>query len=210
MKAASPQPGHGRCGGRTRGGAPCRLPAGHGTSHPGWGRCDHHGGATPNHVAAATEAQAKAAAEKFALPIRTTAAQALQDELARSNGVVCWLLARVRELGEADFVWGTSQRVIKNAGPGQGQGTPQVEVTQAARVHPLVSMLERERRHLANVAVEMSRLGLEARVLRLAEREGNLIAEVVRGILSDLHLTPEQQARVPEVVARRLRAVTSA
>ncbi|HEY5990113.1 MAG TPA: hypothetical protein VIV12_27560 [Streptosporangiaceae bacterium] len=163
----------------------------------------------PNNAAAAIEAQAKAAAERFALPVKTTAAQALQDELARSNGVVCWLLARVRELGEDDFVWGTSQRVIKNAGPGQGQGAPQVEVTQAARVHPLVSMLERERRHLANVAVEMSRIGIEARMVRVAEQQGVQLARVVQAIQSDLRLTPEQQARVPEVVPRRFRELAA-
>jgi hypothetical protein len=43
--------GHERCGGRTRAGTPCKLPAGHGTDHPGIGRCDHHGGATPTHRA---------------------------------------------------------------------------------------------------------------------------------------------------------------
>jgi hypothetical protein len=51
MNNANGQSGHERCGGRTRAGTPCKLPAGHGTGHPGVGRCDHHGGATPTHRA---------------------------------------------------------------------------------------------------------------------------------------------------------------
>ena len=49
MNDGNGRTGHERCGGRTRLGTPCRLPAGHGTSHPGIGCCDHHGGATPTH-----------------------------------------------------------------------------------------------------------------------------------------------------------------
>jgi hypothetical protein len=35
------------CGAKTRAGSPCRRPAGHGTSHPGQGRCKLHGGKSP-------------------------------------------------------------------------------------------------------------------------------------------------------------------
>jgi hypothetical protein len=34
MNDANSQPGHERCGGRTRAGTPCKLPAGHGTVLP--------------------------------------------------------------------------------------------------------------------------------------------------------------------------------
>lgn len=32
------------CGATNRQGKPCQNPAGKATSHPGWGRCKHHGG----------------------------------------------------------------------------------------------------------------------------------------------------------------------
>lgn len=35
------------CGAATRSGKPCQRPAGHGTNHPGEGKCKLHGGATP-------------------------------------------------------------------------------------------------------------------------------------------------------------------
>ncbi len=36
-----------KCGAKTRGGTPCRRPAGWGTEHPGEGRCKLHGGCSP-------------------------------------------------------------------------------------------------------------------------------------------------------------------
>jgi len=45
------------CGARTRAGAWCRLPAGHGTPTPGIGRCSRHGGCTPTHRAAAAHVE---------------------------------------------------------------------------------------------------------------------------------------------------------
>lgn len=39
------------CGARTRGGRPCRHPAGYGTETPGVGRCIYHGGAHQTHGA---------------------------------------------------------------------------------------------------------------------------------------------------------------
>src|SRR5512144_636258 len=40
----------GKCGAKRRDGAPCQMPAGQGTDHPGFGRCKHHGGAVPTHL----------------------------------------------------------------------------------------------------------------------------------------------------------------
>ena len=47
--------------------------------------------------------------------------------------------------------------------------------------------------------------GVEERRVRLAESQGELVAGVIRAILSDLGLTVEQQALVGEVVPRHLR-----
>ena len=39
-----PKLAHARCTGTTKAGEPCKLAAGFGTSHPGFGRCRYHGG----------------------------------------------------------------------------------------------------------------------------------------------------------------------
>lgn len=211
MNAASPQPAHGdKCGGKTRSGGKCKLPAGHGTGHPGIGRCDHHGGSTPNHQIHAERVAAEQACARLALPIETTASDALRGELARCNGAVHWLQARVAELTAEELVWGTSERRVKtNPGQGAQAGVPQVEVIQSAKVHPMYQLWCRERDRLVTVAAEMSRLGLEERLVRVSEAQGVQLARVVQAILGDLELSAEQQARVIEIVPRRMRELSA-
>ena len=60
----------------------------------------------------------------------------------------------------------------------------------------------KELRTVAKLAIDA---GVEERRVQLAEEQGRQLAEVIRRILADLDLTPEQQARVPVVVPRRLR-----
>jgi hypothetical protein len=44
--------------------------------------------------------------------------------------------------------------------------------------------------------------------VRLAEKQGELLATAIRAILNDLQLTSEQQALAPDVVRRHLVAVS--
>ncbi len=50
-------------------------------------------------------------------------------------------------------------------------------------------------------------MGIAEREVRLAERQGDLMAQVIHNVLGELDLSPEQLERVPEVAARHLRAV---
>lgn len=64
-----------------------------------------------------------------------------------------------------------------------------------------------ERDRAANFATKAIAAGLAERQVRLAEQQGHLLASVIKAILGDLDLTPEQQARATAVVPRHLRAV---
>lgn len=66
-----------------------------------------------------------------------------------------------------------------------------------------------ERDRCANFATKAVAAGLAERQVRLAEQQGAMLASVIKAVLDDLGLTPEQAARVPEVAARHLRAVAS-
>jgi hypothetical protein len=211
MTGQAQRPRHATCGARKRQGeGACTLPAGWGTSHPGTAQCKLHGGSMPNNVAHAIERQARAAAEKFGVPVKTTAAAALQGELARTAGIICWLLARVQALDEDQLTWGTSERKIRNpAGGQQGQGQPAIEVTQSGRPHVYVSMLERERHHLANVAAEMARIGIEAHAVRVAEVAGGRILQVLEAYAAELGHDPRDLG-VRTAAVRALAAVPDA
>jgi hypothetical protein len=61
-----------------------------------------------------------------------------------------------------------------------------------------------ERDRVARIAEAALRAGVQERLVRLAEQYGELIANLIGGILSDLRLTDEQQELAREVVPRRL------
>lgn len=146
------------------------------------------------------DAKIRAAMATYGLPIETSPAEALLSEVHRTAGHVAWLQAQVAELEEHDLTWGTTQ--IKTGG--QDGGT-----TEAAEPHVLLRLYQAERTHLVRVCAEAIRCGIEERRVKLAEAQGALVAGVVRAILGDLNLSPEQQALVSEVVPRRLRELAA-
>lgn len=168
--------------------------------------CRNHGGASPQAKAAAErrleEIKALGAVATFGLPREVDPRDALLEEVYRAAGAVDWLAGKVRELEAEQVIWGKAEEVEKQAGE-----FPGIDTTHKAAVHVWVELYARERKHLVDVAKAAIQAGVEERRVRLAEQQGALLAGVIKSILGDLDLTPEQSARVPEVVPRHLRAV---
>lgn len=186
--------GYPACAGHHRGTEePCEA-------HPvrGADKCRMHLGAKPGPFIA--EAKARGLMETYGRKIETTAVEALLDEVQWTAGHVAWLRQRVADLEEHDVVWGTTQ--IKTGGDDGGH-------TEAAEPNVWLKLYQAERTHLVKVCSEAIRCGIEERRVRLAEQQGQLVAQVIRAILGDLDLTPEQAARVPDVVPRHLRALAA-
>src|SRR3954468_7184152 len=195
----------GRCGARKRQGeGTCEQVAGWGTDHVGAGHCKLRGGSTPKQAAVAVpraiEARARAAVATYGVPVDTTATQALLDEVQRTAGHVAWLGDRVREIElvaatdrEHPLVWGVTKE--KHGGEDRG-------ITEEAAPSVWLRLYQQERGHLVKVCEAAIRAGIEERRVQLAERQGVLVAQVIKRILGDLQLSPEQSARVPEVVPR--------
>lgn len=166
--------------------------------------CRLHGGGAPHTRKAAerrgVERQLRVAAATYGLPVDTTPEQAILEEIHRSAGIVAWLEREIRALSSDELTWG---KVREKTG-GDDWGT-----TDEARPHVLLTLYREERRHLVHVCATALRAGVEERRVRLAEQQGSLLVQVIRAILTDLRLTDEQQARVPQIVPRHLRAVAS-
>lgn len=172
--------------------------------------CRKHGGNAPQNRAAAkeriVEQKARSLVETYGRKIETTATEALLDEVKYTAGHVAWLRERVREI-DADaeagagnaLVWGITRK--KSGGDDHG-------VTEEAAPNIFLKLYQQERTHLVKVCSEAIRAGIEERRIKLAEQEGALVAQAIRAILGELDLTAEQQARVPEVVPRHLRALS--
>jgi hypothetical protein len=197
-----------KCGGRRRGegaGKLCTRPAGWGTDHPGSGRCKLHGGSTKSHTVAGQKALAEQAVKTFGLPREIDPRDALLEEVHRTAGAVAWLHEQVQALRAEDVVWGKVEEVDKQASEFAG-----IDTKHAAEVNVWVQLWQRERAHLVKVCKDAIASGLEERRVRLAEQQGAMLAGVIKAILGDLDLTPQQQATAAKVVPFRLRSVSAA
>lgn len=115
----------------------------------------------------------------------TNPTDALLEEVQWTAGHVAWLRARIQESQAGD--------------QGEGSGTDAV----AAQV--VLELYQRDRAHLLSACKTALAAGVEERRVKLAEQQGALLADVIKAILGDLHLTPEQAAVAPRIVSDRLR-----
>lgn len=129
-------------------------------------------------------------------------AEALLDEVRWTAGHVAWLRERVQEVEQEHLTWGLTKR--EEHGATEFPGTNE---TETATPNVWIELYSRERKHLVDVCKAALAAGVEERRVRLAESQGAMLVTVIRAILDDLNLSPEQAARVGEVVPRHLRAV---
>lgn len=214
-----PPPDEQRCTATNKeSGERCRN--GHG---PGGKVCGRHGGGAPQTRTAAEtrviEGRALRLVNTYGRKVQTTATQALIDEVQWTAGHVEWLRERVQELEEvraavldpgeggipADsdrhpLVWGITK--IKEGGEDAG-------TTYEAAASIWLQLYWKEREHLVKVCAATVKAGVDERLVKLAEDQGRLVADVLRAILGDLNLSPEQHARAYEVAPRHLRALTA-
>jgi len=196
-------PGSPRCKARSnRTGTQCKRPP-----MAGQQVCGTHGGKAPQNLAAAQRRMAEVRAAKyvetFGLPREIDPKDALLEELYRTAGAVDWLHAQVQELEPAQVTWGKTDEVTKTATEYEG-----VDTTYAASVNMWVQLWQAERKHLVAVSKAAIDAGIEERRVRLAEQQGVILAGVIKAVLGDLNLTPEQAKAAPRIVADNLRKVS--
>jgi hypothetical protein len=131
--------------------------------------------------------RAEAAVGEYGLPIATDPFTALEEELARSNGYVCFLDWRVQSLRDDE------QFGLVGGGP---QAIP------GSEPHVLIRMLADERKHLAKIAKTCIDAGIAKRRVELAESQGQALAATIKRILDRLGVLEHPEA--PEVVREEL------
>jgi len=189
---------HLRCIAHRRDGKPCTMQAVRGGEV-----CRMHGGQAPQVRAAAdrrvAEQAARAAVATYGLPRDIDPGDALLEEVCRTAGHVAWLEQQVRALSPDELVWGRSEEVEKGASEFPGTDT-----TQKAAPNVWVVLYRDERKHLVDVCKAAIAADIDERRVRLAERQGVLIADVIRRMLEDPELGLDRRQReVGRVVASR-------
>lgn len=183
-----------KCGSKkTSSGKPCALTAGHGTTHPGYGRCKHHGGATPAGQIAAHRQEAEAMVLEFAQHRDIDPDEALLEEVRRTAGIVHWLQNHIAEQVDQNGPSALTQRNLMS-------GKREESVWMA--------MYQKERQHLQRASSAAIAAGVATRRVELAESQAATIAAVIRGILADLGV--QDDPRAPQIVRRHLLAAPGA
>jgi hypothetical protein len=187
------------CGAKTRSGGRCGQPAGAGTDHIGYGACKFHGGCVPSHRIAAKRAQAAKAVATYGLPREVDPHTALLEELHRTAGHVAYLGTVVADLDQENLKQYASAGSFRSV----ADGVERALVWEKPSVW--LDLYERERKHLAAVAKTCVDVGIEERRIRLVEHQGELLAQVIRGIAADMGISNDP--RLPTVVRRHLTLV---
>lgn len=189
-QAAADDLADGRCTAKAKStGGRCGKPA-----IPGGTTCRIHGSAAR---------QVRKAGERRVLEQRAAKALAgwnrtpVTDPVSELAGLAGEVLAWKEHMrGEVEQLDALTQTVIF----GESGGSVQ-------QVAALVEVYERALDRAAKVLTDMARLGIADRIASVNEQQGQLLAAVIRAVLGDLGLTPEQEALVGEVVPRRLREI---
>lgn|GEM_PF-1170270 len=166
-----------KCGAKTRDGGKCQKQKGWGTDHKGTGRCKLHGGSTQSGKRAA----AKEAATIMGEAMDIEPHEALLSCVRIAAGEVAYCTTEIAALKKAteSTMFGEKLNVW-------------IEVRQGA-----VAQLAR----YSKMALDA---GVAERQVQIAERYGQMLAELIGGILEELKLTAAQKDKAPEIVRRRM------
>lgn len=183
------------CGAQTtRGRGPCRMAAGQGTDHPGYGRCKHHNGNTEPGIIRAGELMVRDEMTRNGIPvIDAQPEQLLLDEVHRAAGFVAWMQHWMNEHARASVALGES--AIETLTRFSETGFKEAAFARMYRY---------EREHLAKVAKMAIDAGIAERQVQLAEQQGALVAHAIERILDQLGLTAEQKRQAPKIVRTQL------
>lgn len=173
------------CGAKKSGGGVCKLAAGHGTEHPGIGRCKWHFGATP----AVTQAAAKQEAREYAAKL-----------LGSSEGDADPDVVLMKEVTRAEnAVKYFDREIAKLIAEGEDSSTK--------RFSRVMWNWNEQRRLLTYVSNLVVRAGIAKRSIEIQEMQAAAVLSAVLSVLSapELALDPERIEFARRQVASNLR-----
>lgn len=183
-------------------GDPCRAYA-----MKGQRVCSAHGGRSPIGKAAAArrleEEKARAVALKVTGPVEVDPSQALIDLVHGAAGEAAYWRSEVERL-QVEHPERMTMGLVRVEKGTRDRSDVDMRHLEAG-VPVAYRMWVEARERLARYATAAIKAGVQERQIKLAEQEGALVAEVIKAILDQLDLSPEQVARVPEVVPAQLR-----
>lgn len=163
-----------------------------------------HGGKAPQALMAAETRQqlerARQEIVRLGIPLESDPLDVLLNQVYEAAGNVAFLRRKVQEL---DCLWYS----FKSGATKDGEDW--IEIVEV-KPHVLVQLYNAERDRLTRMAKLCLEAGVAERQVHLAEKQGALIADVIRRLLEDpeLGLNAKQRQKGLAVASRHLRLVT--
>ena len=176
--------------------------------------CAAHGGRAPQVQAAAAQ---RIEARKAATLAGAVLGRDLGDDIApgemlldmirKSYALVGFYAEQIAGLDAEQLVWGLAGRDVHQAGG--ATGPTDVLVHQSGRPNIWLVLHQQERNTLRGLIETAARCGLEARLVRQAELEADMMVRLITAILYDplLEMQPDQRAQFGAVIPKHIRAV---
>lgn len=194
------------CDAKTRSGGSCDQPAGNRTNHPGFGKCWKHGGASPLAEVAGQVALAHRDYQVMGVPVDISPQDALLECIRIAAGEVAYFSTRISELEHEEAigpVLTTTDRPLKEEKGAEDPHTIVQEIrTEQPQLHIFIRARQQAMDRLVNYSATALRVGLEERLVRVAEMEGEVIAIAIAATMQELGVPDSPEVR--SVVRRNL------
>ncbi len=201
----------GQCGSKTKSGKLCDKQSGWGTNHVGVGRCKLHGGNTPLAIQSGLTWLAKRECRVMGIPLDIEPHDALLQCISIAAGEVQYASFRIAELDESDEVGAvvsTLYRPKKLAKGAEDEGTQITETrVEMPQLHVWIQVRHQAMDRLVNYSAAAIKCGLEERLVKVAEGQGQMLATTIRDILRELGV--DKRPETPAIVAKHLRLLAA-
>lgn len=209
------------CGAKTRRGTPCERQPGWGTEHVGVGRCRHHGGSSPQAQLSGTVELARREWAVMGMPLSIEPQDAILECIRIASGEVRYASDRIAELAEAEAVGPVLTSKLELAPREDAESDTDLDKDSNQAPEPVaelrfgppaghiwIVMRRQAMDRLVSYSERALRAGVQERLVRVAESQAQLLAEAVRGILTDLGVQDHPEA--PAIVRRHLTLLSRA
>lgn len=193
------------CGAKTRAGSPCQKRAGEGTSHLGEGRCKMHGGASPRAELAGVIVLARREAATMGRPLDVDPHEAILECIRIAAGEVQYASEQIACLEHDDAIGPVTTTVDRTAYGGENAVSYNQETKGPPALNIWITVRHIAMDRLVNYSAVALKAGVEERLVKVAEAQGQMLARVIEGILNDLGVGDDP--RKPEIVRRHLTLV---
>jgi hypothetical protein len=197
------------CNARKKRGGYCENKAGKNTAHLGHGRCWLHGGAEPHAEVNGQVVLARREAAVMGVPLDIEPHNAILECIRIAAGEVQYASDRIAELEPEQAIGRMTSTHTRPLDLGKEGEDPENTVEEVRVEAPALHIWIVARRQAMDRLVQYSavaiKAGIEERRVKLAESQGQLLVQVIRGVLQELGVL--NRPEVPAIVRRQLTLV---